>query len=100
VVKVKGLKNPVSFWKLKSLIYKDSKYGSYEERWYRQINHGLIEISKGNRNTRITDTKRDLIFDSCGKFIDTRPYVLKNGIIIYEKPFILYYLPVPDPNKK
>jgi hypothetical protein len=77
------------------LIYKDSKYGSYEERWYRQINNGLIEISKGNRNIRITDTKRDLIFDCCGKFIDTRPFNLKNGIIIYKKPFILYYLPAP-----
>jgi DNA polymerase type B, organellar and viral len=43
-VKVKGLKNPVSFSQLKPLLIKDANLEIKQDKWYRNISEGNIKI--------------------------------------------------------
>jgi hypothetical protein len=43
----------------------------------------------------VTENKRRLIHDSCGKFIGTLPFNLKGGLILERVPIVMYYLPSP-----
>ena len=33
--------------------------------------------------------------DSCGKFIDTKPFKLDNGKLVSQKPTVIHYLSAP-----
>jgi hypothetical protein len=80
-VKVKGLKNPVSYEDLLPLLSKDEKLSISQEKWHRNIADGYITIKAEIYTLMITDNKRKLIYDSNNKFIDTSPLTLENGSI-------------------
>jgi hypothetical protein len=92
IVKVKGLKNPVSYHRLKSLLYKDSKLEVNQDKWRRHLDEGYINILDEIYTLSITNNKREIIYDSTGKFVNTKPFELNNGIFIEKEPTVLYYL--------
>jgi len=77
IVKVKGLKNPVSYFQLESLLYKNNKLLVDNEKWYRHFDHGYISISKEIYTLTVTANKREIIYDSNGLFVNTKPFELK-----------------------
>jgi len=91
-VKVKGLKEAISYWLMKQLLYLP-KLEIAQERMVREWGKGYISLLKGLYTLSATENKRVLIRDSCGKIIDTRPYELKDGVKIVKSKFVLYYLP-------
>lgn len=56
-------KNVISFSDLKTLLNKDSKLRIYQEKWYKNISEGNIQIKNEIYTLMITDNKRHLIFD-------------------------------------
>jgi hypothetical protein len=81
-VKFKGLKNPRKFNELIPLLDKNNKLEVNQDKWYSDISNGTINIHNEIYTLMVTDSKRKLIFDENGQFIDTAPIRLKNGIIV------------------
>lgn len=96
LVKVKGLKNPVSYYDLELLLFKDSKLEVEQTKWYRHFDQGYISLKKEMYTLKVTSNKRELIYDSYGKFIETRPFELKDGLIMKKEPTIVHYLPLTN----
>ena len=80
-VKVKGLKNPVSFNQLKPILIKDANIEFKQDKWYRNISGGNIKIIPEIYTLMINNQKRKLIYDNSNKFVDTSPIILNNGKI-------------------
>nr|YP_009690258.1 hypothetical protein PPIT_000142 [Porodaedalea pini]QEG57038.1 hypothetical protein PPIT_000142 [Porodaedalea pini] len=81
-VKVKGLKNHISFDQMKPLLNKDESLKINQDKWYKHFGEGNIAVKNEIYTLMITDNKRELIFNETGIFKDTKPYVLSNGAII------------------
>lgn len=81
-VRVKGLKNPIKFDNLLSLLIKNEKLEINQDKWYRNIAEGNIQIKNEVYTLMITDNKRNLIYDNNKKFISTHPIKLFNSNII------------------
>lgn len=81
-VKAKGAKNIISFSDLKTLLIKDNKLVISQEKWYKNLSEGNIQIKKELYTLMITDNKRQLIFDNNNQFIDSKPLKLKNNQVI------------------
>ena len=81
LVKVKGLKNPLGYWKLKSLLYKNEKLEIKQDKWYRYLNEGYINIINEIYSLSITENKREIIYDSTDRFVNTMPLMLQNGVL-------------------
>lgn len=81
-VRIKGLKNPLKFNKLKSLLYKDCNLKIRQEKWYRSISNGVFHIKDEIYTLMITDNKRKLVYNSENKFYDTSPLKLNKGNIV------------------
>jgi len=92
-VKVKGLKNPITYWKLKLLLYMD-KLEISQDKWVREWNKGSISILNQIYTLSATENKRHIIWDSCGKIVDTRPFELLNGLKVTPDTYMLYYFPI------
>lgn len=75
IVKIKGLKNPVEFYQLKNLLFKDSKLEVSQSKWYRDLKKGSILIKEEVYSLMLTSNKRQLIFEN-NKFIDTKPKII------------------------
>lgn len=95
LVKVKGLKNPVPFFELEPLLYKNEKMEVKQTKWYRHFDQGYISLKDEMYTLKVTSNKRELIYDSNGKFVDTKPFELNDGILMKKEPTILHYLPSP-----
>ena len=76
LVKVKGLKNPIKFDDLKSLLYKDSYLKTHNEKWYKSLSQGSITIRDEIYTLSVTENKRELIRDKDNIFIDTKPIIV------------------------
>lgn len=74
--KVKGLKNAVNYVDLLPLLHKDKKLEVNQEKWYRDFSKGAIRINNEIYTLMITDNKRNLVFDSDGKFVGTTPITI------------------------
>lgn len=94
IIKVKGLKESISYWQLKTLLYVDNVKIS-QSKWYKNFSEATINVLDQIYTLRATENKRELIKDSVGKIIDTRPYQLLNGELVKRDKFILYYLNAP-----
>jgi len=92
-VKVKGLKNPITYWKLKLLLYMD-KLEISQDKWVREWNKGSISILNQIYTLSATENKRHIIRDSCGKIVATRPFELLNGLKVTPDTYMLYYFPI------
>ena len=44
--------------------------------------YGSIRVEDQLYNLTVTDNKRQLIYDKNGMLVDTKPFVLENGIIV------------------
>jgi hypothetical protein len=85
IVKIKGLKNPVSYSDLELLLVKDSELEVKQDKWYRNFEKGEVSIYNELYNLKANENKRTFIYDDKNKAIDTRALVLKNGEIITDK---------------
>lgn len=81
-IKIKGLKNSISFKKLSSLLFKDKKLKIPQDKWYKHISKGEINIKQEVYTLMITDNKRKLVFNENNEFVDTLPLTLQDGKII------------------
>jgi DNA polymerase type B, organellar and viral len=75
IVRIKGLKQPISYEKLKSLLKKDSNLSIEQIKWFKNIMEGTIETNDQLYSLTITDNKREVIYDD-NTFIETLPYYL------------------------
>ena len=53
------------------------KYSLEQNKWHKYIGQGYIIVNKEHYTLTLTSGKRELIFDSNNKFIDTRPINLR-----------------------
>jgi hypothetical protein len=79
-VRIKGLKNPISFNELKPLLIKEQSISIKQEKWYRNISKGNIQIKQEVYTLINNNLKRKLIFEN-NKFVDTAPICLNENII-------------------
>nr|YP_009493062.1 DNA-directed RNA polymerase [Ganoderma tsugae]AWJ63857.1 DNA-directed RNA polymerase [Ganoderma tsugae] len=81
--RVKGLKSPVTFNQLKSLLYKNQSLEINQDKFYGNIGEGSISIKNEIYTVMVTENKRELIFDESGRFVGTKPFhideTLKNN---------------------
>jgi hypothetical protein len=98
-LKIKGLnlkdmKDPISFFELEPLLYKDNTREFEQNKMYRYFDKGYISVQNECYTLKVTSNKREVIYNSNGKFIDTKPFELVEGKI-KRNPSILHYLPLP-----
>lgn len=77
-IKIKGLKNPITFEEMKPLLIKNKSVEIKQEKWYRNIPLGNINIKQEIYTLMVNNLKRKLIYDENNKFIDTTPIYLNN----------------------
>jgi len=75
-IRIKGLKNPITYQELEPLLFKNKYFKINQEKWYKDISKGNITIKNEVYTLMITDNKRKLIFDNNNKFINTTPLIL------------------------
>jgi hypothetical protein len=63
-----------------------------QNKWYRNFSDATINVEAQIYTLAATENKRDLIIDSTGKLIGTKPYMLEEGVILQKEREILYYL--------
>lgn len=84
IYKVKGLKHEIELDKsdFESLLYKDAFIEKSQSKWFRNLSKAQINILEQIYTIKATENKRKLIFDNNSKLIGTRPFKLKDGILI------------------
>lgn len=82
-IKVKGLKDSknIDINSLQNLLIKNSELSISNEKWYRNFAEGNITIKEELYTLMVTENKRIPIYEN-NTFVDTKPYTLRNGIII------------------
>ena len=78
IVKIKGLKNPVSFEQLLSLLKKGAILTSPNQKWYKNMSKSYIQIKDEIYTLSLSESKRQLIYDGNNNFIDTKPIKINN----------------------
>jgi len=80
IIKVKGLKNTdhLTLDNFKSLLNKDSFIKVTQEKWFRDLSLGNIQIIESAYTLRSSENKRDFIYNPEGVIIDTKPISLCN----------------------
>lgn len=100
IVKVKGLKKALNYLDLLPLLHKDSSKLVYQPKWYRFFDKGHISIKNEAYTLAVTSNKRELVYDTNGKFVSTKPFILSNGQLVDKDPTILPYLPLDNKKDK
>jgi hypothetical protein len=77
--KIKGLKNPISYGELSSLLTKNNKLKIHHKKWYRDISKAEITIKDDIYTLITTDNKRKILYDENNKFYATKPFTLNNN---------------------
>jgi len=95
LVKVKGLKNPISYGWLKTILNKDRLLPIPQEKWKRELSLSTILIREEQYSLGLGETKRQFIYNSWGDFVDSWPLYLKDGKIVNRNFPTVYYLPEP-----
>jgi hypothetical protein len=72
------LKNPISFDELKPILLKNKSIQLSQEKWYKNISEGHIQIKNELYTLMTTSYKRNLIYKN-DEFVDTTPIYLNNG---------------------
>jgi DNA polymerase type B, organellar and viral len=76
LIKVKGLKNPISFTEIKSLLEKNKLLKVPQDKWYKNLSKGKITIKEEIYSLTVTENKRELIYID-NLFTNTKPLILK-----------------------
>lgn len=82
IVKMKGVKNPITFNQLKSLLNKNQFLDIQQEKWYRNISSSSIRVENETYHLIATDNKRKLIYNNENILVDTSPYFINDNKII------------------
>lgn len=75
-VKIKGLKNPIPFNELIKLLRKGNTIQKPNQKWYRSIANSNILIKDELYTLSVTESKRQILYDSNNLFYDTSPIKL------------------------
>jgi len=84
VNKVKGFKDKLDYYELKSLLNKNKSLSLQQDKWFKHINEGNISIKEQLYTLLPTENKRLLIYKN-NQLIDTKPFIIDNQIIIKDK---------------
>lgn len=84
ISKIKGFKNQVSLNSLRSLLNRNESIHLNNEKWFRNLYEGNIEIKNQIYNLVVTNNKRKLKYFN-DVFIDTEPYVINDEKEIINK---------------
>lgn len=95
MVKIKGVKVPISFFNLLGIIYEDKSLIIDQQKWYRSFEEGNIIIKDEKYTLTLTDNKREIVRNSFGEAIDTLPILLEAGKVIRRLIPRLFYLQKP-----
>ena len=71
-----------------------------QNKWNRNWSEGNISIQEETYSLLVTDNKRQLIYDSYGKLICTKPYIFENGYIINKHIDHIYNIAEPSIKNK
>ena len=96
IVKIKGVKNPISYIKLFSLLYKNNPIKVMQEVWRRDMIQSTILVKEQCYTIATNENKRALIYDSNGKLIDTKALQIISGVVQRKKHPHVYFLPIPN----
>lgn len=94
LVKVKGLKEVITYWSLKTLLHEPNLKVS-QTKWYRNLSDASIYVMDQIYTLTATSNKRVIIRDSCGKYIDNIPHKLIDGLLVTPPKIIIYYISAP-----
>ena len=75
-IKIKGLKNPIPFNELIKLLHKGNTSKKPNQKWYRSLSKGHILIKDEFYTLSITESKRQLLYNSNNIFYNTKPLKL------------------------
>lgn len=95
IVKIKGVKKPISYYHLSRILYKDNPVKVVQEIWRRSQATSTILVKDQIYTIATNENKRELVIDSNGKIIDTLPLIVKDGSIVRRNLPLVYLLPVP-----
>jgi hypothetical protein len=78
IYKSKGLKHEVKLTMddFENLLYKDSIIEKIQTKWMRNLSEGHIKLLEQIYTLKVTDNKRDLIYDENNKLIGTKAYII------------------------
>lgn len=95
MVKFKGLKQSVSLYKIRQLIFSETLL-FLEERWFKEIKNSRIKVSTNLFKIKLNCNKRVNVYNSLGEVIYTKPYLLENGKIVEKKYPVIQLLSPPS----
>jgi len=83
IYKVKGLNKNTILTQIdfETLINKDSKIIKSQDKWYKDISKGQIEVKNHFYTLQQTENKRELVYNSSNQLVGTKPYKLINNEI-------------------
>jgi hypothetical protein len=79
IIKIKGVSkeaiqnNNITLESLEALLIKDSNIQINQNKWFRYLDKGTINILDQTYDLKVTSNKRELIYSEDGKFIGTNP---------------------------
>jgi hypothetical protein len=84
IYKVKGLNHEVELTMkdFDQLLYKDAFIKKSQTKWMRNLSEGQIKLLEQVYTLKVTDNKRELIYNKKGKLIGTKPYVINKSKFI------------------
>nr|YP_009487206.1 hypothetical protein [Russula abietina]AWB36108.1 hypothetical protein [Russula abietina] len=82
VYKTKGLKHEIilTINDFNQLLYKDKILQKNQEKWYKNLTESKITIVDQIYTMKVTQNKRQLIYDNYGKIIETKAYKIINPV--------------------
>jgi hypothetical protein len=93
ITKARGVKKwKICYWDLKKMLHLDHIIIT-QEKFFRSITQSTIEVKEQIFRLAATSNKRELIYNTIGMFVDTRPYEVLNGLKVDRKPLVVDYLP-------
>ncbi len=81
ITKIKGFKNKLDYYDLKTLLIKDKSLSLPQEKWFKDIENANITIKDQLYTLVPTENKRELIYKN-NKLINTKPFIIDNNNII------------------
>ena len=91
IIKAKGYSGPLDISVLEKLRSKDSFKSLSMNKWFRSISLGSVTQKDIPFTLKVTDFKREAIYDSNNKFVATKPYVIDSNKKVSPSP-----LPIPN----
>ena len=79
LVKVKGLKNPIDYYRLSTVLTKNSKLIINQEKWLRRFDNSTILVKNEDYTLEVKDSKRELIYNIWGDLVATQPFKLNSN---------------------